>query len=311
MKGNKTNMSTDKTLLALVTGANKGIGHATARKLGQMNYAVWLGCRDRLPPSAGEEFIEDIRTIFETSTFGPVRITQAFLPMLRKSRSGRIVMVSSGLGSHALTKDITSEIWGAGPGGLLCFEECPQHVYPQVCQGATERGHQSERGRPGAHRNRARREVVDTPDAFSQEIAVTQLTGLLNYAERFYRRQFVTRKKDSHALIARLEAFVNGYLQGGNPARRGSPSVQEVARALNVSPGYLSETVRLLTGRGTQVYLHDRLIEHAKTGLATGERSVSEVGYALGFQHPQSFSKFFRAKTGQPPSAFRAEYIDA
>ncbi|MGB3799015.1 MAG: helix-turn-helix transcriptional regulator [Lewinella sp.] len=153
-----------------------------------------------------------------------------------------------------------------------------------------------------------RREFTGNLDEFSQDIVVTQLTGLLNYAERFYRRQFLTRKKENHALIARLEEAVTAYFRTGDLARVGLPSVQEVAGKLHVSPGYLSEVLRVVTGHGAQDYLHARLIDRAKADLAAGAHSVSEVAYGLGFRHPQSFSKFFKAKTGQSPSAFRGEF---
>ena len=152
-----------------------------------------------------------------------------------------------------------------------------------------------------------RRELRGNLDAFSQDIFVAQLTGLLSYAERYYRRQFLTRKKENHALIARLETTVREYFLRGEAGRHGLPSVQEVARQLAVSPGYLSEVLRTETGSGTQEYLHARLTEQAKAHLSAGGRSVSEVAYALGFRHPQSFSKFFRGRTGQSPSAFRGE----
>ncbi|PPK87081.1 AraC family transcriptional regulator [Neolewinella xylanilytica] len=150
-----------------------------------------------------------------------------------------------------------------------------------------------------------RREFTGNLDEFSQDIVVTQLTGLLNYAERFYRRQFLTRKKENHALIARLEETVAAYFRTGDLANRGLPAVQEVARALHVSPGYLSEVLRVVTGHGAQEYLHARLVDRAKTDLAGSDHTVSEIAYGLGFRHPQSFSKFFKTRTGQSPSAFR------
>ena len=151
-----------------------------------------------------------------------------------------------------------------------------------------------------------RQELTGRIDRFSQTIAISQLTGLLDYAERFYFRQFLTRKKANHDLLVHLEEVVNEAFRNGHLARHGLLSVQEVAHQLNVSPGYLSDVLRVVTGRGTQEHLHDRLIEQAKADLSIGIQSVSEVAYALGFRHPQSFSKLFRAKTGQSPSAFRA-----
>ena len=141
--------------IALVTGANKGIGFEVARALAAQGATVWIGARDemrgreaatrlrdqglkaeyvaldvtddnsvklaaeqvtrdsgrldilvnnagialdRVPPS--EVGFDLIRATFETNVYGVIRVTQAFLPLLRRSASGRIVMVGSDIGSH-------------------------------------------------------------------------------------------------------------------------------------------------------------------------------------------------------------------
>lgn len=59
-----------------------------------------------------EAAIDDIRAIYEVNVFGPVRVTQAFVPFLRKAGQGRIVMMSSSLGSIAEQLDLTRETYG-------------------------------------------------------------------------------------------------------------------------------------------------------------------------------------------------------
>ena len=159
--------------IALVTGANKGIGFAIAKQLGQTGHMVWLGCRDKErgddaaralrsegidarvivldvtedasvvsaaseiereagrldvlvnnagihfgpPPPCSEEPVDQVKAIFETNVFGVLRVTQVFLPLLRKSTAARIVMMSSGLGSLTETLDMRSENWSVGFGG--------------------------------------------------------------------------------------------------------------------------------------------------------------------------------------------------
>jgi AraC family transcriptional activator of pobA len=86
------------------------------------------------------------------------------------------------------------------------------------------------------------------------------------------------------------------------------PTVQYIADSLNVSPGYLSGMLKSLTGQSTQQHIHDYLIERAKEKLSTTTLSVSEIAYALGFEHPQSFSKLFKTKTSQSPLEFRQAF---
>jgi AraC-like DNA-binding protein len=149
------------------------------------------------------------------------------------------------------------------------------------------------------------RETHANLDQFSKQIIISQLESLLNYADRFYSRQFVTREQANHQLLARLEKVLTQYLASGQPATLGLPTVQHMADLLHVSPKYLSSLLRLHTGQNTQHYLHEKLIERAKERLSTTELSVGEIAYELGFEHVQSFSRLFKAKTQLSPVAFK------
>jgi AraC family transcriptional regulator, transcriptional activator of pobA len=81
-----------------------------------------------------------------------------------------------------------------------------------------------------------------------------------------------------------------------------------LALELNLSPKYLSDCLKELTGQTAQQLIHDKLIEKAKEILTTTELSVSEIAYQLGFEFPQSFSKLFRQKTSQTPLGFRKSF---
>jgi AraC family transcriptional regulator, transcriptional activator of pobA len=89
---------------------------------------------------------------------------------------------------------------------------------------------------------------------------------------------------------------------------KGLPSVNYIARELNVSAGYLGSVLRALTGMNTQQHIHLKLIEKAKEKLSTTNLSVGEIAYELGFEHIQSFSKLFKSKTKLSPLAFRASF---
>jgi AraC family transcriptional activator of pobA len=145
-------------------------------------------------------------------------------------------------------------------------------------------------------------------DKFSQDIIIAQLEVLLNYADRFYHRQFITRKIYNHNTLNHLEELLAAWFGSDALAKEGLPTVQYIADSLNVSPGYLSGMLKSLTGQSTQQHIHDYLIERAKEKLSTTTLSVSEIAYALGFEHPQSFSKLFKTKTSQSPLEFRQAF---
>jgi AraC family transcriptional activator of pobA len=142
-------------------------------------------------------------------------------------------------------------------------------------------------------------------DKFSQDLIIAQLDLLLLYADRFYHRQFITRKITNHKILERLEELLSGYFNSNDLLEKGLPSVQYVAESLHVSPNYLSGLLKTLTGQSTQQHIHSKLIAKAKEKLSSTDLSVSEIAYELGFEHPQSFSKFFKSKTNSSPLAFR------
>jgi AraC family transcriptional regulator, transcriptional activator of pobA len=145
-------------------------------------------------------------------------------------------------------------------------------------------------------------------DKFSQDLIITQLELLLKYADRFYNRQFLTRKISNHKILHRLEDCLNDYFNNAELINEGLPSVQLVAGKLNVSPNYLTGVLKTLTGQSTQQHIHHRLIEKAKEKLSTTDLSISEIAYELGFEHSQSFSKLFKTKSGLSPLAFRNSF---
>jgi AraC family transcriptional activator of pobA len=146
-------------------------------------------------------------------------------------------------------------------------------------------------------------------DQFSQNIIIAQLEVLLSYSERFYQRQFITRKKTNHEVLNRLESLLSNWFDDDTLSNAGLPTVRYIAEALHVSPGYLSGLLKTLTGKSTQQHIHDSLIEKAKERLSTTALTVSEIAYELGFEHPQSFSKLFKTKTSLSPLEFRQSFV--
>jgi len=145
-------------------------------------------------------------------------------------------------------------------------------------------------------------------DDFSQDVMISQIELLLNYANRFYKRQFITRKAVSSDLLQKLEEILDEYFNNARSLTEGIPTVQYLSEKLNISPSYLSDMLRSLTGQNAQQHIHNKLIEKAKEKLSATSLSVSEVAYELGFEHPQSFSKLFKTKTSLSPMEFRRSF---
>jgi len=145
-------------------------------------------------------------------------------------------------------------------------------------------------------------------DKFSQDVIIAQIELFLTYAERFYNRQFITRKISNHKILARLEQLLEEYFNDESLSKKGLPTVHYAAENLNVSSNYLSGMLKSLTGQSTQQHIHNKLIDKAKEKLTTTDLSISEIAFELGFEHQQSFSKLFKTKTNLSPLEFRQSF---
>jgi AraC family transcriptional regulator, transcriptional activator of pobA len=150
------------------------------------------------------------------------------------------------------------------------------------------------------------KEINSRLDNFSQDVIVSNLELLLSYANRFYNRQFITRKMATNDLLTSFESILDNYLSDNLDFTL--PTVEKLATELNVSSSYLSDMLRSLTGLNTQQHIHNKLIEKAKEILTTTNLTVSEIAYQLGFEYSQSFSKLFKSKTDLTPLEFRNSF---
>ncbi|GAB4023982.1 helix-turn-helix domain-containing protein [Spirosoma koreense] len=153
-----------------------------------------------------------------------------------------------------------------------------------------------------------RQEYQANMDRFSQDVIIAQLELLFTYAQRFYERQFITRKITNRKLLDRLEEVLTAYFNNDELLSKGLPTVQYMASTLHISTKYLSSLLKQLTGQTTQQLIHEKLIQKAKEKLSTTDLTVSEIAYELGFEHSQSFNKLFKSKTNQSPLEFRQSF---
>lgn len=151
-----------------------------------------------------------------------------------------------------------------------------------------------------------KKEIDARLDNFSQDVIVSNLELLLSYCNRFYSRQFMTRKMATNDLLVNFENVLEKYFTDNADLKL--PSVEKLATELNISSSYLSDMLRTLTGRNTQQHIHDKIIEKAKEVLTTTDLTVSEIAFQLGFEYSQSFSKLFKSKTSLTPMQYRESY---
>jgi len=145
-------------------------------------------------------------------------------------------------------------------------------------------------------------------DKHTQDIILSQIDLLLNYCNRFYERQFITRKAVTNDLLSKMENLLNNFFNNTETLKSGLPTVEYLANQLNFSANYLSDMLRLLTGQNAQQHIHEKLIEKAKEKLLTTNLSVSEIAYELGFEQPQSFNRLFKKKTEMSPLKYRQSF---
>jgi len=153
-------------------------------------------------------------------------------------------------------------------------------------------------------------ELSERIDKFSQDVIISQIELLLNYSNRFYDRQFLTRKAVNNDILTNLEGLIDTYLSDQKALVNGLPSVNNIADQLNLTPRYLSDLLRNLTGQTTQQFIHGKLIDKAKEYLAKDHLTVAEVAYQLGFEYPQSFNKLFKSKTSLSPLEYKKSLLN-
>jgi AraC-like DNA-binding protein len=153
-------------------------------------------------------------------------------------------------------------------------------------------------------------EYGNNQDEFSREIMLSHVQSLLKYGNRFYKRQFINRTIISGYTINKFNEVLAGYIKKDIIQKQGLPTVKCIASKLNVSPRYLSDLLKQETGKTAIDLIHLSLISEAKNLLKAKNLSVSEIGYALGFENSSYFSKLFKKEVGVSPTKFREEFLN-
>lgn len=150
---------------------------------------------------------------------------------------------------------------------------------------------------------RIRTEIEDPRDDFQNEILVSYISLLLKYCQRFYHRQFITRKLSNNDILSKFDSFLNNYFSDTNRKGRGLPTVNECAEQLCMSTNYFSDLIKKMTGESPGRHIRRYIIRQIKNELASG-LSVAEAAYKLGFEYPSHLSRMFKKETGITPTAY-------
>ncbi len=150
-----------------------------------------------------------------------------------------------------------------------------------------------------------KQELLRPIDKHSRELIVSNIELLLNYCLRFYDRQFVTRGEINHAVVKKFETLLKEYIDT-KAIDCGLPTVAYFADKCCLSNGYFGELVRVETGRTAKDFISDHLVASAKQLLNDDSLTVSMVSRHLGFEYPQHFVRFFKARTGKTPTQYRS-----
>lgn len=141
-------------------------------------------------------------------------------------------------------------------------------------------------------------------DKHSRELIVSNIELLLNYCLRFYDRQFVTREEINHTVVKKFVKLLDEYI-AQQAEKEGLPTVAYFADKCCYSSKYFGELVKTETGRTAKDFINDRVLRRAKQLLDDDAFSITQVSQQLGFEYPQHFVRFFKARTGQTPSEYR------
>ena len=144
-------------------------------------------------------------------------------------------------------------------------------------------------------------------DKHSKGLIVDSIKMFLDYCTRFYDRQFITRDNVNKDILVRFEALLEDYFMNGRAEKIGLPNVQYFANELNLSANYLSDLLRKETGSTALSYIHNKVIDVAKTQIVSTDKTISEIAYLLGFQYPQHFTRLFKREVGCTPYEYRLQ----
>lgn len=149
-------------------------------------------------------------------------------------------------------------------------------------------------------------ELSQPIDKHSKKLISANIELFLDYCQRFYDRQFITRDTVNKGILSKFEVLLNNYFKSGNPQTIGLPSVAHFANELHLSANYFGDLIKKETGQPAKEYIQNKTIEEAKRIVFETNKTISEIATDLGFKYPQHFTRLFKQKVGVTPNEYRS-----
>lgn len=140
-----------------------------------------------------------------------------------------------------------------------------------------------------------------------KKLIASNIELFLNYCERFYDRQFITRDNVNKGILEKFEELLNSYFSSGKPQNLGLPSVSYCAEELHLSANYFGDLIKKETGKSAKEYIQNKIIDVAKTKIFDSDKTVNEIAYELGFKYAQHFTRLFKNRVGYSPNEYRSQ----
>ena len=148
-------------------------------------------------------------------------------------------------------------------------------------------------------------ELQQNVDKHSKKLIASNIELFLNYCERFYDRQFITRDNANKGILEKFEELLNGYFSSDQPQLIGLPSVAYFANELHLSANYFGDLIKKETGQSAKEYVQGKIIEVAKNKVFESDKTVNEIAFEMGFKYPQHFTRLFKQRVGHTPNEYR------
>lgn len=148
-------------------------------------------------------------------------------------------------------------------------------------------------------------EIQQNIDKHSKTLIVSNIELFLNYCQRFYDRQFITRTNENKDILVRFENLLNDYFKSNKGIALGLPTVAYCAEELHLSSNYFGDLIKKETGNTALDYIQTKLIDEAKTKIFDHTKTINDVATDLGFKYQQHFTRLFKQKTGVTPNEYR------